>query len=76
MTANGKAAGPALGVATFWMIVAATDGLLAGASGTLPWLGPQQVSAARFVLLGAALMLLVMYRPEGLFGKRGRHRVA
>lgn len=74
----GKAAGPALGVAIFWMIVAATDGLLAGASGTLTWLGPQQVSAARFVLLGAGLMLLVMYRPDGLFafGGKGRRRVA
>jgi neutral amino acid transport system permease protein len=72
----GKSWGPVFGVAIFWMIVAATDGLLAGASGALSWLGPQQVSAARFVLLGAGLMLLVMYRPDGLFGKLGQRRAA
>lgn len=72
----GKSWGPVFGVAVFWMIVAATDGLLANVSNAVAWLGPQQVSAARFVLLGVALMLLVMYRPDGVFGKRELRRAA
>ncbi len=72
----GKAWGPVFGAAAFWMIVAATDGLLANASGSVSWLGPQQVSATRFVLLGAVLMLLVIYRPDGVFVKREQRRVA
>ncbi|MFO1267520.1 MAG: branched-chain amino acid ABC transporter permease [Rubrivivax sp.] len=72
----GKPWGPVIGVALFWMIVAATDGVLAAASGTLHGLGAQQISAARFVLLGVALMLLVMFRPDGLFDTRRPHHAA
>jgi branched-chain amino acid transport system permease protein len=64
------------GVAAFWTLVAATDGLLARASEAVSWLGAQQVSAARFVLLGAVLMVLVMFRPDGVFSKREARRVA
>ena len=66
----GRAWAPLLGVALFWMIIAATDGALAAAGNSISWLGAQQVGAARFVLLGAGLMLLVMYRPDGLFRRK------
>jgi branched-chain amino acid transport system permease protein len=68
----GRTWGPVIGVALFWIVLAATDAVLAAGSDSLRWLGAQQVSAARFVLVGVGLMLLVMFRPDGMFARRQR----
>jgi branched-chain amino acid transport system permease protein len=39
-------------------------------SGALPFLGIEQVSQIRFLLLGLILMLLVIFRPQGFFGNK------
>lgn len=72
----GRTWAPLIGVAIFWMVIAATDGILAAAGGFFPWLGAQQIGAARFILFGIGLMLLVIYRPDGLFVKKGLQRGA
>jgi branched-chain amino acid transport system permease protein len=40
------------------------------AVGWLPFLDPAQVGQVRFILIGLALMLLVIFRPQGMFGNK------
>jgi neutral amino acid transport system permease protein len=70
----GRAFAPIVGAVVFWVVISATDSLLRQAvdSGaiTWSWFGPQQVGVARFVLVGLALMLIVVFRPRGVFARR------
>jgi len=70
----GTIKGPIAGSIVFWFIVLATEGLLRQGidSGLIPdWLlSSQQVAAVRFVLVGLLLMALMIWRPQGIFGKR------
>lgn len=63
--------GPALGAVIFWGIMAFLDGVLPAlaAQGILP-ISPIQAGTLRFVLVGIALMLLVIFRPQGLLGNK------
>lgn len=74
----GRAIAPVTGAVVFWLVISATDSVLRQAvdSGTVSWswFGPQQVGVARFVLVGLALMLIVVFRPQGLFTWRRRVR--
>ncbi|MBK5223439.1 MAG: branched-chain amino acid ABC transporter permease [Acidimicrobiia bacterium] len=71
---TGSIKGPIAGAIIFWFVVASTEGLLrAGIThGWIPdWLlSSQEVAAVRFMLVGAILMALMVWRPQGLFGKR------
>lgn len=58
--------GPVLGAVLFQFLITATDSLLR--SGTL--VEGNQVGAIRFGLVGLVLMLLTIYRPQGLTGDR------
>ena len=66
--------GPVLGAVLFWFVVAGVDTLLreAIAAGVVPAgvLASDQVGAVRFALVGLGLMLLVVFRPEGILGDR------
>ena len=63
--------GPTLGTVIFWVVFAFLGNLLpdlAGA-GLLPF-STSQAAQIRFVLVGVALMLLVIFRPQGILGDK------
>lgn len=66
--------GPIAGSVIFWFLISATEGLLRQGitNGVIPdWLlSSQQVAAVRFILVGLVLMVLMVWRPQGVFGKR------
>ncbi len=63
--------GPVLGAMIFWVVLSLSDGLLSLgiASGLLPLTTTQQ-GPIRFILVGVALALLVVFRPQGLLGNK------
>ena len=66
--------GPVVGAAVFWVILSLTDNLLNQAirAGHIPSsiISTTQTGQVRFMLVGLALMLLMIYRPQGIFGDR------
>jgi neutral amino acid transport system permease protein len=66
--------GPILGSIIFWFLVSGTDSLLREASGAgvLPGFldSGDAIGAFRFVLVGVGLMLLMIFRPQGILGSR------
>ena len=64
--------GPVLGTVIFWMIYAFLGIFLpaVAAQGWLPGVTPSQAGILRFVLVGLALMLIVIYRPQGIHGDK------
>ncbi len=68
--------GPVVGSMLFWFLVAGLGSifgqLTSGADPFIPdWLMTNtQASLVRFVVLGGGLMLLMIYRPQGIFGDR------
>ena len=71
---TGSILGPIAGSVAFWFIVQFTEGILrlGVANGVIPdWLlSSQQVASIRFMLVGGVLMALMVWRPQGIFGKR------
>jgi branched-chain amino acid transport system permease protein len=63
--------GPILGSMIFWFTLILTDGLvsLLVSTGWVPISGIQG-GQIRFILVGVGLMLLVIYRPQGILGKK------
>lgn len=66
--------GPVAGAVIFWFLLsfldlffnqAATTGLIPSAV-----MDPNQASLVRFIFMGLALMLLMIFRPQGIFGDR------
>jgi neutral amino acid transport system permease protein len=70
----GRVIGPVVGSLLFWFVVAALESFLrrAIAADIIPstLLASQQVGVVRFALVGLALMLLMIFRPQGIFGNR------
>jgi branched-chain amino acid transport system permease protein len=66
--------GPVVGAAIFWLVLSLTDNVLRQAvdTGAIPSsvMTSTQVGQVRFMLVGLALMLLMVYRPQGIFGDR------
>jgi len=64
--------GPVLGSVLFWMLLSSSDALLRGLSniGALGDVTGTQAGQLRFVLMGLALMALVIFRPQGIMGKK------
>ena len=68
--------GPVVGAVLFWGVLSMVGGVLTElASGENPIISPSlmnsdQVSNVRFMLVGLVLMLLMIYRPQGIFGDR------
>jgi ABC-type branched-subunit amino acid transport system permease subunit len=68
--------GPVVGAIIFWFLISALGIFFSQAtSGTDPlipdWIMTQtQASLMRFIFLGLGLMLLMIYRPQGIFGDR------
>ena len=70
----GTVYGPIVGAAIFWFILQFTGSFLSHAisSGWIPAsvLTSDEVAQVRFMLVGASLMALAIWRPQGIFGKR------
>lgn len=70
----GRVWGPVFGTMIFWMLLSLTENTLRQAVNNdyLPtWLiDGVQVGQVRFILTGIGLVLLVVFRPQGIFGDR------
>ena len=64
--------GPVVGSMIFWVVLSLTQGVLSGAieAGYITFLTTTQAGQLRFILVGVALMLLVIFRPQGIFGNK------
>jgi branched-chain amino acid transport system permease protein len=64
--------GPILGAMTFWVLLSLTQGILFSLvdSGLIEFMTVTQVGQIRFMLVGLLLMLLVIYRPQGILGNK------
>jgi neutral amino acid transport system permease protein len=66
--------GPVIGSAIFWLVLSLTDNVLNQAidagyiSSSI--IDSNQVGQIRFIMVGLALMLLMIFRPQGIFGDR------
>ena len=70
----GSRAGPVLGACIYWFIIQFTDRFLRGAVAE-GWisddiLSDEDIGAVRFALVGLLLVLLMVFRPQGILGKR------
>ncbi|MGH9182903.1 MAG: branched-chain amino acid ABC transporter permease [Acidimicrobiales bacterium] len=70
----GTVFGPLVGSMLFWFLIQVTESFLrqATTTGLIPeaLVGTQDVAALRFALVGLGLMVLMAFRPQGIFGKR------
>ena len=64
--------GPVVGAAIFWCVLSLTDTVLRQAigEGFLPFFAGNDAGPVRFVLVGLALMALMIFRPQGIFGDK------
>jgi neutral amino acid transport system permease protein len=64
-----KVGGPIIGTITFWFVLTFADGVLrtfSDSGNAAHVLSDTQVGATRFMLAGLGLMLLVVFRPDGM----------
>lgn len=64
--------GPIAGGIIFWFLLAGTGEFLGQAiqAGWIDFLQPTDVGNIRFILMGAGLIALMVFRPQGIFGDR------
>ena len=64
--------GPLLGSILFWVLLSFTGGILTGLQsiGAFGAMTGTQAGQLRFVLVGVALMLIVVFRPQGIMGNK------
>ncbi|MHA7263660.1 branched-chain amino acid ABC transporter permease [Arthrobacter sp. TMN-37] len=64
--------GPVIGAMMFWLVLSLTQGILYGAieSGAITFLTNVQAGQLRYILVGIALMLLMVFRPQGVLGNK------
>lgn len=71
---TGRILGPVVGSVLFWFLLTFLDSALRQAidAGYVPSdvISSAEVGAVRFALVGLALMLLVVFRPQGILGSR------
>jgi branched-chain amino acid transport system permease protein len=70
----GRVFGPAIGAMILVFVFSLTDNILrqatAGSHPLITFIQRQDIGAIRFILVGVALVLLVVFRPQGIFGKK------
>jgi len=70
----GRVLGPVIGAIIFWFLLSFLGGFFtrAAAADIIPSviMTDTQASLVRFILVGLGLMLLMIYRPQGIFGDR------
>ncbi|MUK03366.1 branched-chain amino acid ABC transporter permease [Vibrio cholerae] len=64
--------GPVIGAMIFWVVLSLTQGLLYGLIevGAITFLSNSQAGQLRYILVGVALMLLMVFRPQGVLGNK------
>ena len=64
--------GPVIGSMIFWVLLSFFSGFIARAveAGWLPFMTSIQAGQLRFILVGVAIMLIVIFRPQGIFGNK------
>jgi len=64
--------GPLAGAIIYWVIMAFLSNVLPALVqvGALPFMDTTQSQVLRFILVGVALMLIVIFRPQGIFGNK------
>ncbi|MBM3669106.1 MAG: branched-chain amino acid ABC transporter permease [Actinobacteria bacterium] len=64
--------GPIAGTIIFWFLLAGIGEFLGQAiqAGWIDFLKPTDVGAIRFILMGLGLMMLMIFRPQGIFGDK------
>jgi branched-chain amino acid transport system permease protein len=64
--------GPIVGAIVYWFLISFTDGFLRESidAGWIGFIEDTDIGAVRFMLVGLALMLLMIFRPQGILGKR------
>src|SRR3990170_1090898 len=64
--------GPIVGAMLFWVLLSLTNGIINGlrSADLLPFITSTQSGQIRFIIVGIALMLLVIFRPQGIFGNK------
>ncbi len=66
--------GPIVGAVVFWLLLSLTDNVLGQAvqAGYIPTeiMNANQVGQVRFMLVGLGLMILLIFRPQGIFGDK------
>lgn len=64
--------GPVIGAMIFWVVLSLTQNVLFGLieSNAITWLTTIQAGQLRYILVGVALMLLMVFRPQGAFGNK------
>ena len=64
--------GPVIGSMIFWVLLSFFSGFIARAveAGWLPFMSQVQAGQLRFILVGVAIMLIVVFRPQGIFGNK------
>ncbi|TFD81009.1 branched-chain amino acid ABC transporter permease [Cryobacterium fucosi] len=64
--------GPVIGSMIFWVLLSFFSGFIARAveAGWLPFMTSVQAGQLRFILVGVAIMLIVIFRPQGIFGNK------
>jgi branched-chain amino acid transport system permease protein len=71
--------GPIIGAFIFWFVISGVESFLrqADTAGYLPGFlqGTEAVGAVTFILVGLALALLIVFRPQGIFGNRNELRL-
>jgi branched-chain amino acid transport system permease protein len=64
--------GPVVGSMIFWVLLSFFSGFLARAveAGWFPFMTQVQAGQLRFILVGVAIMLIVVFRPQGILGNK------
>ena len=64
--------GPVVGSMIFWVLLSFFSGFVARAVevGWFPFMTQVQAGQLRFILVGVAIMLIVIFRPQGIFGNK------
>jgi len=64
--------GPIVGSMLFWVLLSLSNGIIVGLrdSGVLGFMTTTQAGQVRFIIVGVGLMLLVIFRPQGIFGNK------
>ena len=64
--------GPIVGSMIFWVLLSFFSGFMARAveAGWFPFMTQVQAGQLRFILVGVAILLIVVFRPQGIFGNK------
>ncbi|MEU0568100.1 branched-chain amino acid ABC transporter permease [Nonomuraea sp. NPDC005983] len=64
--------GPVIGSMIFWVLLVLVNGVLSEAvqAGYIPFMTSIQVGPVRYILVGLGLILLLVFRPQGIFGDK------